>query len=100
MTAASPEGDRPQHGPTGWVSPRGFLLVAAVLWVLYGVAHALGLRDDASILSGTAPPGGAAGIVLGLCYVALYFAAVIAAPILVVGAVVFWVLERVLTMRA
>jgi hypothetical protein len=96
MTAARPEGDRSQHEKAAWVSPRGFLIGAGALVLLYGVAHVLGLRDDASILSGTAPPSGAAGLALGIGYVLLYFAAVVGAPILVVGAAVFWVLDRLL----
>jgi hypothetical protein len=71
-------------------------MAAATIGVLYGVAHLMGLRDDACILSGTAPPGGDAGTVLGLMYVSLYFACVIGAPILVLGAALFWALKRAL----
>jgi hypothetical protein len=82
------------------VSPAGFLLAAATIGVLYGAAHLLGLREDTAILSGTAPAGGDAGIGRGLIYVALHFAWVIGAPILVIGAGVFWGAERALRGRA
>ncbi len=78
------------------LSPAGLAAGAAVIAALYGGAHALGLRAYAGILSGTAPPGGsgAAGIALGLAYVALYFACVVGAPILALAAGVMWGLER------
>lgn len=83
----------------GWLSPPGFLVATAVIGVLYGAAHLLGLREDASFLSGTAPPGGAAGVLLGLVYVALHFAWVVGAPILALGAAVLAALERWLPPR-
>jgi hypothetical protein len=75
------------------------VVAAAAIGALYGLAHLLGLREDAAFLSGTAPPGGAAGLALGLAYVALHFAWVIGAPILVIGAGVFWGAERALVRR-
>jgi hypothetical protein len=79
-----------------WISPPGLLVAAAVIGVLYGAVHLMGLRDDACILSGTAPPGGDAGVVLGLVYVGLHFAWVVVAPVCALGAGVLWVLERAL----
>jgi hypothetical protein len=78
------------------VSARGLAVTAGVIAALYGGAHALGLRAYTAILSGTAPPGGdgAAGVVLGLVYVALYFACVVGAPILAIAAAVMWGLSR------
>jgi hypothetical protein len=75
-------------------SPTGFVVTAVVLAVLYGAAHAAGLREDASFLSGTMPPGGAAGMALGFVYVALHFAFVLGAPALVLGAGILWLFER------
>jgi hypothetical protein len=75
-------------------SPAGFVVTALVVAGLYGAAHAAGLREDASFLSGTTPLGGAAGIALGLVYVALHFAFVLGAPALILGAGILWLLER------
>jgi hypothetical protein len=79
----------------GGTGARGFLVAAAVIGVLYGVAHALGLREETAILSGTVPPGGSAGVALGLAYIGLHFAWVVGAPILVLAAGVRWGMERV-----
>jgi hypothetical protein len=79
---------------------RGFLVAAAVIGVLYGVANAFGLREQTSILSGTQAPWGAAGTALGLAYVALHFAWVVGAPILVLGAGLLWGIERLLGRRS
>jgi hypothetical protein len=75
------------------VSPPGFVAAALILGALYGAAHLAGLREDTTILSGTAPPGGGSAA-LGLVYVALHFAFVIGAPILVLAAAIFWGLGR------
>ena len=70
-------------------------ITALIIAALFAALHALGLRPYAAILSGTAPPGatGVEAIVLGLAYVALYFAAVIGAPILLIAAGVTRTLE-------
>jgi hypothetical protein len=73
----------------------GLLKIAAAIGVLYAVAGALGLREDTAILSGTAPLHGTAGAALGLVYVLLHFSWVVGAPVLVLGALVLWGLERV-----
>lgn len=77
------------------------LAIAALIIALFAALHALGLRPYAAILSGTAPPGatGAEAIVLGLAYVALYFAAVIGAPILLIAAGVMRILDRLAARR-
>jgi hypothetical protein len=75
-------------------SPAGFLLTAALIAALYGLGHLAGLRESTTLLSGTSPPGGAAGAALGLCYIALHFAFVVLAPILALGAAVLWALSR------
>ena len=80
------------------VSPAGFLAAAALISALYGLAHLAGLRAYTTILSGSAPPGGGdpnAATALGLAYLALHFACVIGAPILVLAAGVLRGLERV-----
>ena len=74
------------------VSPRSFVVLAVVIAVLFGVAHAAGLREHTSILSGTDHAAGSA--TLGLLYALLYFAFVLGAPILILAAAIFWALSR------
>jgi hypothetical protein len=73
---------------------RAFLVCAAVIGVLYGLAQLAGLREDTAILSGTSPPGGAAGAALGVGYLALHFAWVVGAPVLVLAAGIYWALWK------
>lgn len=61
---------------------------AIAIWIVFGVLHALGLRDWVSVLSGTpvtAVPFEVAGPA-GALYVLAYFGAVVVAPILVIAA--------------
>jgi hypothetical protein len=83
------------------LSPRGFVTAAAVIAVVFGILHALGLRPYTSILSGTAPPGAGGGeaVLLGLVYVAAYFACVVAAPVLAIAAGIWWGWERARSAR-
>ena len=74
-------------------SPTGLAACALAAVALFIVAHALGLRDHANVLSG-APLG--AGTGLGLGYVVLYFAAVVGAPVLAIAAVILTALTRLL----
>jgi hypothetical protein len=77
------------------VSPAGLAASALVLAVLYGVAHLAGMREDTTILSGSAPPGGgSADVAAGVVYILLHFAFVIGAPILALAAGIFWALAR------
>lgn len=79
----------------GWISPRGFVIAALVIAAISGVFHVAGFRPYVSILSGTAPPGANEhALMLGLAYVVAHFAFVIGAPILVLGAGVFWLFSR------
>jgi len=78
------------------LSPFGFLVAAALIAACYGAAHLAGLRDDTSVLSGTAPSGSAAR---GLLYVALHFAFVLAAPILALAALLLAAVERLVSRR-
>ncbi|APR80886.1 Hypothetical protein A7982_06233 [Minicystis rosea] len=77
-------------------------LAAAIITIVYGGMHALGLRENAAILSGTAPPGASGGeaVALGLAYVGFHFAAVVGAPILVIAAVILWGYTRARRERA
>ena len=79
------------------LSPRGLLLRAAALTVLFLIVHAAGLREYTSVLSGTSPTGirmDVWGGVLGVAYVALYFGFVLLVPVLALAAGVFLFLQR------
>jgi hypothetical protein len=59
-----------------------------ILLALFAIAHALGMRDDTSFLSGTAGGGDVsweASVAMGTTYLVLYFAAVLAAPTLLIA---------------
>jgi phosphotransferase system glucose/maltose/N-acetylglucosamine-specific IIC component len=72
-----------------FVSPRGFLVRALLIALAFGVVHALGWREETRFLSGTP-----ASLRLGVFYLFFYFAFVLVAPTLVLGAGIFAVLER------
>jgi len=66
---------------------RPLLIRAVVIWVLYEVANALGLRADMALLSGTIPTANeSVAVVLCVVYLGLYLGAVFVAPILVLTA--------------
>ena len=92
---------RRMHG-TRAISPAGFALRAAAIFVIFAVLHMAGFREYASVLSGTVPQGSFGGAVdrfLAMAYIVFYLGAVVAAPILTLGALVFWGLDRVLLRR-
>jgi len=81
-----------------WCAPRTWLIGAALIAVVYVIEHLLGWRDYTSILSGTLPAAGAEGelnAILGMLYILTWFAFVILAPILLIGAVLNYALRRV-----
>jgi hypothetical protein len=74
---------------------RGWWLRAVTLVVLYGVAELAGLRQYATILSGTAVHGNwDASVIVCLVYLTLYFGAIVVAPILVLAAFIYSALSR------
>ncbi len=82
------------------LSPRGFLTTAAMLAVLFGICHVAGLREYASVLCGQLPEGNELAVPFGAIYVLFYFAFVLLAPVLVLGAAVFAALLHGLSRRA
>lgn len=81
----------------GWVSPGGFLRRAAVLVVMFLVAHLLGWREYATLLSGTSPNGGPIGLATALpaaFYIFSWFAATLITPALIIGAGFLWFINR------
>lgn len=73
-------------------SPRGFILRALVITAGYALAHFAGLREYTTFLSGTVSPGADphTTAVLGVVYLALYFAWTLGVPILLLAAGIFW----------
>ena len=76
------------------MSRRPALLGALIAVAVLLACHALGMREDVSVLSGTAPATGAESALLGVIYVLAWFAALVVAPILALGALFDYVLER------
>ena len=79
------------------LSPSGMLLRAMLIAVCFAIAHAAGLREYTSILSGTSASGAGPDIwsaALGVTYVALYFGFVLVVPIAVLGSAILAVLLR------
>jgi len=76
------------------ISPGGFLIYAAVLSIVFGVAHLFGLRENVSFLSGTLTGASSMSLFWGVVYAALYFMFVLLVPILILAAGIFYVLQR------
>jgi hypothetical protein len=77
----------------GWLTPRGWIVRAAVIVLAWLLMHLLGWRDDTRIISGTSLPNDFAGVLgafRGVAYLLAYFAAVVVAPTLVIGAGILW----------
>lgn len=71
------------------MTPLRLARLALILLALFAISHGLGMRDDTSFLSGTAGGGDVsweASVTMGTAYLVFYFAAVIAAPILLIAA--------------
>ena len=81
------------------VSPTGLAAYAVLLSVLFAACHGVGLREYTTVLSGTVPGSVTTSVALGMAYVLTWFASVVLVPILVLGAVVFHVLQRVTAPR-
>ena len=78
-------------------SSRGFAARAALIALVYGVLHLMGLREYTSILSGTAPtgdPNDYLAMALGVAYVLVHLAFVLIAPVLVLAAGILRGLEH------
>ena len=70
-------------------TPSGFLARAAAIVLAFGLAHALGWREETRFLSGTP-----ANAKLGALYLLLYFGAVLVAPSLAFGAAFLALFDR------
>ena len=76
------------------MSRRPALLGALIPVAVLVVCHTLGMREDVSVLSGTASATGAESALPAVIYVLAWFAALVVAPILALGALFDFVLER------
>jgi hypothetical protein len=75
--------------------------IAAMLLGLFAVVHALGFRDDVSVLSGTPTSGDPiASALSGVAYAAAWFLAVVVAPVLALAALFQAVLAALAGRRA
>jgi hypothetical protein len=82
----------------GFLTPKGFVLRAAILAVVFATCHFVGWREHTSFLSGTAASASDAlhaSAILGVIYIAVYFGFVLVAPILLLAAAILFGLERV-----
>ena len=69
-------------------SPGGFLVRALLVALAFGIVHVLGWREETRFLSGTP-----ASALEGVLYLLAYFAFVLLAPTLVLGAGILAVLD-------
>jgi hypothetical protein len=79
------------------LSPTGLIKRAAAVSVAFGLVHLAGLRPYTSALCGTLETEGPLrylSALLGLSYVALYILFTVAAPILVLAALISWAWSR------
>jgi hypothetical protein len=78
-------------------TPKDFVLRAGLIAVLFLVAHLAGLREFTTFISGTsARPewGWPVVALLGTAYLLLYFGCILAVPVLLLGAAILKVTER------
>ena len=83
-------------------SPKDFVRHAVLVVLLFAIAHAFGLREYATIISGTmASPalGPEVCAILGVGYMALYFGAVVLAPVLLIAAALLKIGQRLTRQR-
>jgi hypothetical protein len=79
------------------LSPRGLLLRAAFMLLVFALLHLAGARDYTSIFSGTSPtgePAGTGATLLAVVYAGSYLASVVLAPVMILAALVMWGLVR------
>lgn len=91
-----------RFGRAQFLTPKDFLLRAAVITGFFLIAHLAGLREYTSFLSGTvASPdmGWQQAAFFGLVYLILYFAFVLFVPILLLAAFVQGAVQSFLDRR-
>jgi ABC-type phosphate/phosphonate transport system permease subunit len=82
---------------SGLFTPGGLLLRAGILVVVYLVLHALGLRDYATVFTGTPVSGKTitpADTTIAVIYAGAYLGVVFAVPVMVIAAAIFAAARR------
>lgn len=79
------------------LSPKDFVRHAALICVVFAIAHLLGLREFTSVLNGTT--GSVAmdwqmAAALGVAYILLYLAFVLLVPTMILAAVILALWQR------
>jgi hypothetical protein len=74
----------------------GFGAGAAILLAAFAICHALGFRDDVSVISGTVTSKSTGDATTGVIYVVSWLLAVVVAPILALAAALQMALSRYL----
>jgi hypothetical protein len=83
-------------------TPRGFLLRAGLITLIYFILHLAGFREYTIILSGNSPtdnPANTSASSLGCVYIVFYFAWILLAPILLLAVPFFAALNRLFPSR-
>jgi len=78
-------------------TPSGLVVRAVILFLVFVVLHATGLRHYTTVLSGTSPTGGPVGpfeVIVASTYMVGYFGVTVVAPILLIASLVLTVLQR------
>lgn len=78
-------------------SPEDFVRHAVLIVIVFGTAHACGLREFTSFLNGTSGPSSVSwetSALLGVIYVLLYLAIVLLVPTLLLAAVLLAAWKR------
>jgi hypothetical protein len=89
----------------GAMHPLTWTVAALLLLAILAIVHVLGWREDTAIISGTfsTAPGSRAAAQLmlarGIAYGLAWFAAAVAAPILLLAAAFMWVFTRLSLFR-
>jgi|ERR1043166_3205295 hypothetical protein len=86
-----------------FLSPLGFVMRALLLAVIFGACELAGWREHTTFISGTTVSADAAissSITCGLIYMLAYFGFVLAAPILLIAAVLLSVVNRFVVPRS
>jgi len=96
--------DPPLRGTFSRLREKGYFRLAAAavaLWVVFGAAHALGLRESVTVLSLTAPAGKSfeQAVAEMALYLLTYFGATLAAPILALAALLRAGFDRVAPLK-
>lgn len=78
----------------GFSSPKGLLIRAAFISVIFLICEIAGLRQNTSFICGTFDAGGIAGflsVFMGMFYVLIYLAFTFLVPVLIISSIILLV---------